>query len=67
VPTGFRKGPINFSRVKYYSKQAELQFFGVDGFEVAEEKKEESIGGLQIARLDGVENWSSESSFITKM
>ena len=34
VPVGFRKGPINFSRIKFHSKQAEIQFFGINGYEI---------------------------------
>ena len=38
VPTGFRKGPINFSRVKFHSKRAELMYFGVQGWELSEDE-----------------------------
>jgi len=36
VPTAFRKSPINFSKTKFHSKQAEIQFFGINGYEVKE-------------------------------
>lgn len=35
VPVGFRKGPINFARTKFHSKQAEIQFFGINGDEIS--------------------------------
>ena len=34
VPVGFRRGPINFARTKFHSKQAEIQFFGINGYEI---------------------------------
>ena len=42
VPTGFRTLPINFSKTKFHSKQAEIQFFGVNGYEVFEELEEQN-------------------------
>mmetsp|Transcript_13543 Transcript_13543/g.21105 ORF Transcript_13543/g.21105 Transcript_13543/m.21105 type:complete len:213 (-) Transcript_13543:12704-13342(-) len=36
VPVAFRKGPINFSNTKFYTKQAEISFFGVNGLELKE-------------------------------
>lgn len=41
MPTGFRKGPINFSRVKFHSKRAEIMYFGVSGWELADDAKHE--------------------------
>lgn len=35
VPTGFRKAPINFSRIKFHSKRAEIMYFGISGTSIS--------------------------------
>jgi hypothetical protein len=47
VPFEFRKTPINYSRIKYNSKPSEITYFGVSGWELAEDEKYEPSDASQ--------------------
>ena len=42
IPTAFRKRPINFASKAFNANQVEIQFFGVNGFEVTNASLEDS-------------------------
>lgn len=39
VPFEFRRAPINYSRIKFNSKPAEMSYFGIHGQELDEEDR----------------------------
>jgi hypothetical protein len=42
IPTAFRKGPINFSSKPFNSNQVEIQFFGINGYEIPNHGQQQS-------------------------